>query len=286
VSGPEDSTQWREAIKTRGMALGARAVGIAAAEFVDAVAPPGHRVSDLLPNARAVVVLAGGEPTAGSWRCGSNRVLGSVGYNRGRLGSAARELAYHIEERYGYCALPIPSGNKTGHYPYVSLKLCAEAAGLGTRSLAGGVVLHPEHGLLYFNGVVTTMPVPEDGPLADPVCPQSSCVRMWEKRGVTPCLAACPECLSGEIEKGRIRWMEYRQDRCYPKAQTTAMDAFQKILLEAVGEPDHERRKALLFGSHFTRAVRGLAYSTELSAQCFNCLRRCPVVLRRLRALN
>jgi hypothetical protein len=79
--------------------------------------------------------------------------------------------------------------------------------------------------------------------------------------------------------------MEYRQDRCYPRAQTTAMDAFQKLLLEAVDETDRERRKTLLFGSHFTRAVRGLAYSSELSAQCFNCLRRCPIVLKRLQAL-
>ena len=80
--------------------------------------------------------------------------------------------------------------------------------------------------------------------------------------------------------------MEYRQDCCYPRAQTTAMDAFQKLLLEAINEPDADRRKAILFGSQFTRAVRSMAYSSELSAQCFNCLKRCPVILKRVRKLR
>ena len=76
--------------------------------------------------------------------------------------------------------------------------------------------------------------------------------------------------------------MEYRQDLCYARAQTAAMDIFQKLLLEAANEPDADRRKAILFGSHFSRAVRGIAYANELSAQCFNCLRRCPAVPKKL----
>ena len=266
--------------------LGARAVGIAAVDSINHFAPVGYRPDDLLPGALSVIVLGGNEPTAGAWKSGTNRVLGSIGYNRSQMAAAARRMAYFVEDRFGYYAIPIPSGNRTGHNPYISLKLCAEQAGLGTRSMAGGVILNPQYGLLYFNAVVTTMGLEADGPLAEPVCPHSSCVRLWAKNKTTPCISSCPDCLTGEIKAGRIHWMEYRQDCCYPRAQTTAMDVFQKLLLEAVNEPDAERRKAILFGSHFTRAVRSAAYSSELSAQCFNCLKRCPVVKRRARKLR
>jgi hypothetical protein len=272
-------------IKEKALAMGARAVGIASVEAINRIAPPGHRPSDHLRGARSVVV-GGNEPTAGAWRAGTNRVLGSIGYNRNQLASVARQLSYFIEDHYGYFSLPIPAGNWVGHYPYISLKVCAEMAGLGTRSMAAGILLNPQYGLVFFNGVITTMPLPEDGPLEAPVCPNDSCVRLWEKKQTTPCLTSCPDCLSGEIKEGKILWMEYRQDCCYPRAQTTAMDAFQKLLLEAVNEPDPEQRKAILFGSHFTRAVRSMAYSSELSAQCFNCLKRCPVVMKRVRRLK
>jgi len=212
--------------------------------------------------------------------------LGSIGYNRSQLSSAARQLAYYVEDRFQYYTIPIPTGDWVGHYPYMSLKLCAEMAGLGTRSMAAGILLNPKYGLLYFNGMITSMPLPEDGPLEKPVCPHSSCVRLWEKKQTTPCLSSCPDCLAGEIKDEKIHWMEYRQDCCYPRAQTTAMDAFRKLLLEAVNETDRERRKAILFGSHFTRAVRSIAYSSELSAQCFNCLKRCPVIKKRGRKLR
>ncbi|MCC7413197.1 MAG: hypothetical protein IT495_16395 [Gammaproteobacteria bacterium] len=273
-------------IKNRALALGAKAVGIASVEAINEYAPGGYRPDDLLRGARSVVVIGGGEPTAGAWRADSHRVLASVGYSRNAAASAARSLANYVEDRYRYYAMPIPTGNKVGHYPYISLKLCAEQAGLGTRSLAGGIVLHPEHGLLYYNGFVTTMPLTADGPLPEPVCPAPSCVAMWEELGTVPCLASCPDCLSGELSNGRIHALRYRQDRCYARAQTTSTDAFQKLLVEAVNEPDAERRKAILFGSHFSRTVRSMAYSSELSAQCFNCMLKCPFNLKRLKGMR
>lgn len=273
-------------IKEKALSLGARAAGIASVDDINQFAPLGHRPNDMLKGAKSVVVLGGNEPTGGAWRTGSNRVLGSIGYNRSLMASIARQMAYYIEDRFEYYAIPIPSGDKTGHYPYISLKLCAEMAGLGTRSMAAGILLNSQHGLLYFNAAITTMLLPGDGPLNESVCPHTSCVRLWDKKKTTPCLSSCPDCLSGEIKTGKIKWMEYRQDCCYPRAQTTAMDAFQKLLLEAVEESEPAKRKAILFGSHFTRAVRSMAYSSELSAQCFNCLKRCPVVLKRLGRLK
>jgi hypothetical protein len=270
----------------KALSLGARAVGVASTVTISRYAPSGHMPDDMLKGARSVVVLAGNEPTAGAWRSGSNRVLGSIGYNRSLLASAARQLAYYIEEQFGYYTIPIPSGDWIGHYPYISLKLCAEMAGLGSRSMAGGIILNPEFGFLYFNAVITTMPLKEDGPLSEAVCPHPTCIREYSKKKTTPCISSCPDCLSGEIKDGKINWMEYRQDLCYTRAQTTGMDAFQKLLLKAVNEPDADQRKAVLFGSHFSRAVRSLAYSTEISAQCFNCLKRCPVVRRRVQKLS
>ncbi len=275
-----------QAIKEKALALGARAAGIASAAEVSRFAPEGHRPGDLLKKAESVIVLGGNEPTSGAWRASTNRILGSIGYNRSALAAAARKLAYYIEEAHGCFAIPIPSGLWIGHYPYVSLKLCAEMAGLGTRSMAAGIILNPSFGLLYFNAVVTTMPLEADGPPKEPVCPTGACIRMWDKRRTTPCLTSCPDCLTGELKEGKIHWMEYDQELCYTRAQTTAMDSFQKLLLAAMDEPDPWRRKAIVFGSHFTRAVRSLAYSNELSAQCFNCLKRCPVILRLLKNLH
>src|SRR4030042_5310080 len=104
-------------IKEKALAMGARAVGIASVEAINCFAPPGHRPSDQLKGARSVVVLGGGEPTAGAWRAGNNRVLGSIGYNRSQLASAARQLSYFIEDRYGYYTIPFPTGDWVGPYP-------------------------------------------------------------------------------------------------------------------------------------------------------------------------
>ena len=66
-------------IKKRALSLGARAVGIAAVDSINRYAPAGHRPDDMLKDASSVVVIGGNEPTAGAWRSGSNRVLGSIG---------------------------------------------------------------------------------------------------------------------------------------------------------------------------------------------------------------
>jgi len=267
-----------EKIKEKGLAMGARVVGIASVERINRFAPAGHRPDDMLPKAKSVIVIAEPGPTAGAWKAASQRVLGNIGYSRGQLPALARRLAHFIENSLGYYAIPIPSEMRVGHYPSMSLKLCAEMAGLGTRSMAAGIILNRRYGLLYFNGVITTMPLKADGPLDEPACPHDACVRMWGNKRTTPCLSACPDCLSGEIQNSKIAWMEYRQDCCFPRAQTTSVDVFQKLLMAAINEPDAERRKSIIFGSHFVRAVRSVAHSSELTAQCFNCVKRCPIV--------
>ena len=164
----------KKEIKEKALSLGARAAGVASVDEINRFAPAGHRPDDLLRGARSVVVLGGGEPTAGAWRSKFNRVLGSIGYNRNQLASSARQLAHFLEDRYGCFAIPLPTGDWVGHYPYISLKLCAELAGLGTRSMAAGILLNPTYGLLYFNAVITTMPLQGDGALSESVCPHKS----------------------------------------------------------------------------------------------------------------
>ena len=104
-------------IKEKALAMGAKAVGIASVDAINRIAPPGHRPSDQLKGAKSVVVVGGGEPTAGAWRTGTNRVLGSIGYNRSQLASAARQLSYFIEDRYGYYTISIPTGDWVGTIP-------------------------------------------------------------------------------------------------------------------------------------------------------------------------
>lgn len=268
-------------IKKECLAMGARAVGIASVDDINRFAPKGHRPNDLLKRAKSVIILAGGEPSAGAWNAANHKTLASIGYNRGPMASAARKLSEHMEERYHRFTIPIPSGNKIGHQPYISLKLCAEMAGLGTRCMAGGIILNEKFGLLYFNGVITTMELEADGLLEKPVCPAPSCVALWEKKKSLPCFLSCTDCLSGELKDGNIHSMTYRQDLCYTRAQSNSQDSFQKMLFEVINEQDPEKRKTLLFGSHFVRTARSVTYSSEVSAQCFNCMKRCPYVLQR-----
>jgi len=99
---------------------------------------------------------------------------------------------------------------------------------------------------------------------------------MWQRERTTPCLIACPECIEGELEDGRIKWARFNQLRCYSRAQTYGPDAFQKLLLEIVNEPDPERRKFLAFSPHFSLTVRNVALGT-ITARCFECARVCPI---------
>ncbi|MDP2662435.1 MAG: hypothetical protein Q8R28_17080 [Dehalococcoidia bacterium] len=262
-------------LKGQARRYGAVVCGIASVDEINQKAPEGHRPTDILPGARSVVVLAGRPPLRGAWRSANPRVIGLLEGSTGMQGPSVR-LAAFIEVKYGHDAVLMPPGYGAGHTPLVSTKLMAEMAGLGTRSMAGAILLNPDHGFLYYSASVTTMPLVPDEPLREGVCPAPSCVRIWEKKGTTPCLQACPMCLSGELEDGRIKWMEYNQLRCHTRAQTSSVDAFIKTLLGIVEEPDPHERKLIAFGSRFRHCVENMAFSSELVGQCFECMRDCP----------
>ena len=55
-------------IKEAALNFGADVVGIAAASRWDDYVPQGYRPSDLLPDAKTVIVVGARGPTAGAWR--------------------------------------------------------------------------------------------------------------------------------------------------------------------------------------------------------------------------
>jgi hypothetical protein len=267
----------KQRIHDAALRAGAVVCGVADADAFDAHAPAGHRPADLLPGARAVVVVGGAQPRAGDWHA-SPWVLESMG-TTDRIHSVGRRIAQQIEHEFGFYALFVPPGVESGTNPFLSFMLAAELAGLGSRSLAGPL-LNREHGMLYWSAVITTAPLEPDRPEAEPACPAPACREMWERERTTPCLAVCPisagGCLGGRLENGRAVRTEYDRDRCTTRVHTHWIGGFQKVLDETLAEPDADRRKMLLYGDFFTRSLWAITYSSTNMAQCFECMRVCP----------
>ena len=268
----------KDELRKEALRSGALVVGVAdAAAFADA--PEGHRPVDLLPGARAVVVLGGGSPRAGDWRSPLHEHQETMGTSD-RINSIGLKIAKAIEERLGFYALFVPPGMNKGNQPFLSVQYAAELAGCGSPSLAGPV-LHPEYGMLYYAAIVTTFPFPVDGRSAEQACPAPQCVEMWQREGTTPCLRVCPiengGCLGGEIEGGGFRNRRYDAARCTARVYTHWIPGFQKSLEAVLDEKDPERRKMILYGSFFTRTLWAMTYSAQSQAQCYECIRVCPV---------
>ena len=107
-----------------------------------------------------------------------------------------------------------------------------------------------------------------------------SCVMRKDVAETTvPCLEACPECLSGELEGGRIKWMRFDRRVCSTRAQNLSPAPLQRMLLAAADEPDAGVRKSMLLGSFSRNALQAMASST-IVGQCGVCLRDCPVCIK------
>lgn len=265
-----------ETIKGIGLGAGARVVGIATVEAFRAHVPEGYRPEDIMPGARSVVVAGGDGPTAGAWRCPDHRVMEITGYDL-RENVAVHAMCDYIEGEVGYHAIQAPALPVHGHEPPMSMMLAAELAGLGTRSLAAHIILNPEYGLLYYAALITTLPLAPDPPLAEPACPHPGCAAMYRRIGTTPCLRVCPACLGGTVQAGRIESSTYDRERCHSRAQSYGIGSFQKALLEIVNEDDAEQRRAMIHSDFFARSVQAIGFYRDSIAQCFECMRVCPV---------
>ncbi len=226
-----------------------------------------------------MIVLGGAAPRAGEWNSPRPEVLETLG-TADRIGVTASAVARQIEDDLGYYALSVPTGTDQGDRAFMSFADAAVAAGVGSPSLAGPT-LHPEHGFLYLAVILTSLPLPFDGPLAEPACPAPSCLDMYASEGVTPCTQVCNiddgGCLGGEIQEGLVIGRKYDADRCRDRVYHYWVPGYQTALEQALSEPDARRRKMILYGSFFTRTMWSITYSNVSQGQCFECVRVCPV---------
>lgn len=289
---PADSTQGsenaglRSELEKLAKAGGGLVFGIADANHFDAAAG-GYRPSDILPGARSVIVVGGAKPRAGDWASPNYQHM-ELSSTNDRVTALAMRLAHTIERQAGYYAVVVPPGVDEGQRPFMSIALAAELAGCGSRSLAGPV-LHPDHGFMYYAALVTTLPLPTDGPLETPACPAPACTEMYSETGRTPCTATCDieegGCLGGTIEDGRWADRQYDRARCMSRVYNYWGPAFQKVMAEVLTEDDPEKRKMMVFSGMFTRTLWSMTYANISQGQCFECMRVCPVD-ERTRALK
>jgi hypothetical protein len=268
-------------IKRAALGFGADVVGIARASAWDEYVPDGYRPYDLLPGAKAVIVVGARGPTAGAWRSPNPRVMEVVGLDFAN-DRAIAALTGFIEHEYRHYAIQAPGLSVAGHQPPFSYMLAAVLAGLGTRSLAANIVLNPQYGLLYYSACITTLDLLGDPLLEQDVCPHPMCVETYKHIGKTPCTAVCPAddggCLDGEIsEDGKIESASYDRERCASRAMNFGPLAFQKVLADLVCEEDAEVRNSKINSDFFSRASSGVSFYKESVAQCFECMRVCPI---------
>ena len=268
-------------VKEVAINVGIDVVGIAPAERWDDAAPEGHRPADILPGARSVVVLGTRGPTAGAWQSPDHRFMEVNGYDF-RNDLIVQIVADFIEHEFDHYAIMAPALSVSGHQPVMSMMLAAVLAGLGTRSLAANIILNPKYGLLYYSACITTLELIPDPVLVQDVCPHPMCVATYRKIGKTPCTAACPSddggCLDGEIdEDGRIAYSYFDRERCTSRAMNFGINSFQKAMEQIVTEDDPESQTNMINSEFFTRSCSAISSFRESVAQCFECMRVCPI---------
>ena len=259
---------------------GALAVGVANVETLERMSPPGHGPSALMPKVRSVISIGVGGGTAGAWSA-SAKTLAYVGDTETLAYKVAFGLAFFIESNFGYRTVFCPPDidpEQGARVPLQSMKLHAEVAGIGARSMAGDILLHPEFGMLYYSSVFTEMPLVSDQPMAENPCPHPSCVALYRKQGHTPCQRYCPVgCLSGTIDAdGNTAESCFEADKCAEMSQQ--YEAIPGILLETLKANDPLDQAMALYGPESQAIWYKLSIGAgELLALCFECMRVCPV---------
>jgi len=275
-----DPQEAKQSILQYCLKKGSLVAGVASVETLDRIAPEGHRPSDLWPRAKSVISLGVGGQTQGAWSVPA-KALGYFGSTEVRAYTVAYGCAFYIENKFGKRALYCPPDMDTEagpRVPFQSLKLHAEVAGIGARSLAGDILLHPEFGYMYFASVFTELELPPDEPMEDNPCPTTSCVELFRKSGQTPCMKFCPvQCLSGDIdEDGNQAEMHYDMAAC--AEMTQQFEAVPGVIADAIRATDEEEREDLLFDAENKILWYKMSVgSGGLLGQCFECMRVCPI---------
>jgi epoxyqueuosine reductase QueG len=232
---------------------------------------------------KSVIAIGVGGQTQGAWQLPA-KAMAYSGSTEVRAYKLAYGLAFFIEQKFGAPSVYVPPDLDPEGGPRVplqSLKLHAELAGIGARSLAGDILQHPEFGFLYYASVFTELELAPDAPLAENPCPAPSCVSMYRQIGRTPCMKFCPaQCLSGEIDdKGAQKLMRYDMAACAELTQE--YEAVPKILAEAVkDEVRTQGAEGLLDPDRKMLWYKVSAGSGAWFAQCFECMRVCPIATK------
>jgi epoxyqueuosine reductase QueG len=259
---------------------GALVVGVADLAAIERIAPPGHRPSDIMPHVKSVISVGVGGQTQGAWTIPA-KALAYFGSTETRAYTIAYGLAFFIERKFGeravYCP-PDMDPDAGPRVPLQSLKLHAELAGIGARSLAGDILLHPDYGYMYFASVFSELELPPDTPLAVNPCPAPSCVSLFRKTGQTPCMKFCPvQCLSGDIdEAGKQKEMHYDMAAC--AEMTQQYETVPSAIMNAIrADSDQDQEDALFDPDNKMLWYKMSVGSGGLLAQCFECMRVCPI---------
>ena len=278
-----DAEEAKQAILDYCLRKGALAAGVADLGTLERIAPPGHRPSDIMPKVKSVISLGVGAQTQGAWAVPA-KAMGYFGSTETRAYTISYGAAFFIEGKYQTPAIYCPpdmDNEKGPRVPLQSLKLHAEVAGIGARSLAGDILLHPEFGYMYFASVFTELELPPDQPMAQNPCPAPSCTSMYRQTGRTPCQKFCPvQCLSGTIdEAGKQAEMHYDMAACAEMSQQ--YEAVPDLLEKAMAAEDAQGREEALFDPDNKMLWYKMSVgSGGLLAQCFECMRVCPIATK------
>ncbi len=259
---------------------GALAFGLADVEALERISPAGYGPSSMLPKVKSVISIGVGGGTRGSWSADA-KTLAYIGDTETMAYRIAYGLAFFIEAKFGHRAIFVPPDmdpEKGARVPMQSLKLHAEIAGIGARSMAGDILLHPEFGMLYYASVFTELEMPKDDPMPENPCPHSSCTKLYHQTGQTPCMRFCPvECLSGSIgEDGEVKEMHYDAHACAEMSQQ--YEAIPSVLLDTLDAKDPIERGMALHGPENQAIWYKLSIGAgELLALCYECMRVCPI---------
>lgn len=259
---------------------GALAVGVADLAAVERICPPGHRPTDLMPRVKSIISVGVGGQTQGAWQMPA-KAMAYSGSTEVRAYSVTYGAAFFIEQRFGAPSVYVPPDMDPEGGPRVplqSLKVHAEIAGIGARSFAGDILLHPQFGFMYYASIFTELELPADAPMAENPCPAPSCVSMYRSIGRTPCMKFCPaQCLSGEIDDaGKQKVMRYDMAACAEFTQE--FEAVPKMLAAAVQDEIRTHgAEGLLDPDRKMLWYKVSAGSGGWFAQCFECMRVCPI---------
>jgi len=280
-SEPElDPQKTKEAVLEYCKRKGALVAGVADLDAINRICPPGHRPADIMPRVKSVISVGVGGQTQGAWTVPA-KALGYFGSTETRAYTISYGLAFNIENKYGFRSIYCPPDMDPDAGPRVpmqSLKVHAELAGIGARSLAGDILLHPEYGYMYFSSVFTEMELPPDEPMAENPCPAPSCVSMYKQIQRTPCMKFCPvQCLNGEVDDdGKQKVMRYEMAACAEMSQQ--YESVPAAIMEAISASDEGKREDALFDPDNKMLWYKLSVgSGSLLAQCFECMRVCPI---------